>query len=81
MGTLHIEIIKDRLLKEYGIEVYLGPLQIAYRETITESGSATYTLDQFIGKVQLFWHIVPYNDVLLTLCTISCCQTDSPIHC
>ncbi|KAK4885063.1 hypothetical protein RN001_001334 [Aquatica leii] len=32
MGELHLEIIKDRILKEYKIEADLGPLQIAYRE-------------------------------------------------
>lgn len=32
MGELHLEIIKDRLLKEYKIDADLGSLQIAYRE-------------------------------------------------
>ncbi|KAE8285228.1 Ribosome-releasing factor 2, mitochondrial [Larimichthys crocea] len=34
MGELHIEIIHDRIRREYGIETHLGPLQVAYRETI-----------------------------------------------
>lgn len=34
MGELHLEIIKSRILSEYKIEADLGPLQIAYRETI-----------------------------------------------
>lgn len=42
MGELHLEIVKDRIQKEYRIETDLGPLQIAYRECIhgntTESG-------------------------------------------
>lgn len=36
MGQLHLEIIKSRLLTEYKIDADLGPLQIAYKETIDE---------------------------------------------
>lgn len=36
MGELHLEIIKSRILSEYKIEADLGPLQIAYKETIQE---------------------------------------------
>ena len=50
MGELHLEIIKDRILKEYGVDVYLGPLQIAYRETVTKPGFSTHTFKQTIGK-------------------------------
>lgn len=41
MGELHIEIIHDRIRREYGIETYLGPLQVAYRETILSDVSTT----------------------------------------
>lgn len=34
MGELHLEIIKSRILSEYKIDADLGPLQIAYTETI-----------------------------------------------
>jgi elongation factor G len=34
MGELHLDIIKDRLLKEYDVAAYMGPLQVAYRESI-----------------------------------------------
>ncbi|XP_062984002.1 ribosome-releasing factor 2, mitochondrial [Elgaria multicarinata webbii] len=50
MGELHIEIIHDRIKREYGLETYLGPLQIAYRETIENSVQATDTLDRTIGE-------------------------------
>ncbi|XP_014820432.1 PREDICTED: ribosome-releasing factor 2, mitochondrial-like [Calidris pugnax] len=49
MGELHIEIIHDRIKREYGIETYLGPLQIAYRETIVNASQATDTLDKTVG--------------------------------
>ncbi|XP_072372179.1 ribosome-releasing factor 2, mitochondrial isoform X5 [Scyliorhinus torazame] len=49
MGELHIEIIHDRINREYGIEAYLGPLQVAYRETIMQSASSSDTLDRTVG--------------------------------
>ncbi|XP_054612816.1 ribosome-releasing factor 2, mitochondrial isoform X1 [Dunckerocampus dactyliophorus] len=50
MGELHIEIIQDRIRREYGIETHLGPLQVAYRETILHEASATDTLDRTVGE-------------------------------
>lgn len=44
MGELHIEIIHDRIRREYGIETQLGPLQVAYRETVLRGASAAGTL-------------------------------------
>jgi elongation factor G len=38
MGELHLEIIRDRLLREFKVEASAGAPQIAYRETITGSG-------------------------------------------
>ncbi|KAM9252772.1 ribosome-releasing factor 2, mitochondrial isoform 2-T2 [Dugong dugon] len=49
MGELHIEIIHDRIKREYGLETYLGPLQVAYRETILNTVRATDTLDRTLG--------------------------------
>ncbi|KAM5193708.1 ribosome-releasing factor 2, mitochondrial [Mantella aurantiaca] len=49
MGELHIEIIHDRIRREYGLETYLGPLQIAYRETILSASQASDTLDRAIN--------------------------------
>ena len=36
MGELHLEIIVDRLKREYGIECNVSKPQVSYRETITE---------------------------------------------
>ena len=36
MGELHLEIIVDRLKREYGVEASVGAPQVAYRETITQ---------------------------------------------
>ncbi|KAK6305050.1 hypothetical protein J4Q44_G00238300 [Coregonus suidteri] len=50
MGELHIEILHDRIRREYGIETHLGPLQVAYRETILQSVATTDTLDRTVGE-------------------------------
>uniref|UniRef100_A0A7N6FCV3 Elongation factor G2 n=1 Tax=Anabas testudineus TaxID=64144 RepID=A0A7N6FCV3_ANATE len=50
MGELHIEIIHDRIRREYGIETHLGPLQVAYRETILHNSSTTDMLDRTVGE-------------------------------
>ena len=37
MGELHLEIIVDRLLREFNVEANVGRPQVAYRETITKT--------------------------------------------
>ena len=37
MGELHLEIIVDRLLREYKVEANVGAPQVAYKETITKT--------------------------------------------
>ncbi len=39
LGELHLEIIVDRLLREFGVEANVGTPQVAYKETITGSRS------------------------------------------
>ena len=36
MGELHLEIIVDRLKREFGVETNVGKPQVAYRETVTK---------------------------------------------
>ena len=40
MGELHLEIIVDRLLREFKVEANVGKPQVAYRETITTRRAA-----------------------------------------
>lgn len=37
MGELHLDIIVDRLKREFGVEAKVGKPQVSYRETITKS--------------------------------------------
>src|SRR5215467_13656218 len=40
MGELHLEIIVDRLLREFKVEANVGKPQVAYRETVTKQAEA-----------------------------------------
>ena len=37
MGELHLEILVDRMMREFGVEAHVGKPQVAYRETITKT--------------------------------------------
>jgi elongation factor G len=39
MGELHLEIITDRLLREFNVQANVGRPQVAYKETITQSAT------------------------------------------
>jgi elongation factor G len=40
MGELHLEILADRMLREFGLKANVGKPMVAYRETITEVAEA-----------------------------------------
>jgi elongation factor G len=40
MGELHLEVLVDRMLREYRVEAKVGRQQVAYRETITSGAEA-----------------------------------------
>jgi elongation factor G len=43
MGELHLEIIVDRMKREFKVEANIGAPQVAYRETITRVAEVDYT--------------------------------------
>jgi len=43
MGELHLEIIIDRMRREFKVEANIGAPQVAYRETITKAYEVDYT--------------------------------------
>ncbi len=43
MGELHLEVTLDRMRTEFGVEGNMGKPQVAYRETITQTFTHTYT--------------------------------------
>ncbi|MDD5439303.1 MAG: elongation factor G [Candidatus Omnitrophica bacterium] len=42
MGDLHLNIMINRLIKRYGVQVEIGTPKVAYKETITGKGDAQY---------------------------------------
>lgn len=40
MGELHLEIIVDRMLREFNVEAHVGRPQVAYKETISQPSKA-----------------------------------------
>jgi elongation factor G len=54
MGELHLEIIKDRILREYKVKANAGRPMVAYRESVLSTGRATYTFDREIGGTRHF---------------------------
>lgn len=43
MGELHLDIIVDRMRREFNVEANIGQPQVAYRETITRTAEIDYT--------------------------------------
>ena len=53
MGELHLEILRDRLLREFKVPANAGKPMVSYYETLTKEADATYTFDrEFGGKRQ-----------------------------
>ena len=50
MGELHLEIIRDRILREYKVKANAGRPMVAYRESVSKTGSGNFTFDRVIGN-------------------------------
>ena len=57
MGELHLEIIVDRLLREFKVEANVGKPQVAYRETIRSSAEAEYRYVRQTGGHGQYGHV------------------------
>ncbi|MBT7668000.1 MAG: elongation factor G, partial [Bdellovibrionales bacterium] len=49
MGELHLEIIVDRLNREFKVALNVGQPQVSYRETISSQAAKEYTFDRELG--------------------------------
>ena len=58
MGELHLEIIVDRLKREYGVEVKVGRPQVAYREAIRNPSSGECKFVKQTGGRGQYGHVV-----------------------
>jgi elongation factor G len=58
MGELHLEIIVDRLVREFKVEAYVGRPQVAYRETISRGAEAEGKFIRQSGGRGQYGHVV-----------------------
>ena len=58
MGELHLEIIVDRMRREFGVEANVGKPQVAYRETIRKPVDQEYRFVKQSGGRGQYGHVV-----------------------
>jgi len=58
MGELHLEIIVDRLLREFKVDASVGKPQVAYRETIRKASEYEYKHVRQTGGRGQYGHVV-----------------------
>ncbi|MBX4210857.1 elongation factor G [Candidatus Parcubacteria bacterium] len=57
MGELHLEIMRDRMKREFSVEVNHGEPQVAYRETITGAAEAEHKYIKQSGGKGQYGHV------------------------
>ena len=58
MGELHLEIIVDRLLREFGVSAEIGNPEVAYRETVERHAVANHKYARQTGGRGQYGHVV-----------------------
>ncbi len=54
MGELHLEIIVDRMRREYGVQANVGKPQVVYRETVTGEAEGTAVFERELESKHLY---------------------------
>jgi len=58
MGELHLEIIVDRLMREFNIQANVGKPQVTYKETITKKTVSEYKYSKQVAGQEQFAHVI-----------------------
>jgi elongation factor G len=58
MGELHLEVLVDRMLREFRVVANVGKPQVAYRETITKPVQSEGEFVRHMGARDLYGHVV-----------------------
>jgi len=54
MGELHLDVLINRLLTEYHLEVNVGRPQVVYRETVEKEAEASFKFSKEMEEIKLF---------------------------
>ncbi|MDX8430713.1 MAG: elongation factor G [Candidatus Algichlamydia australiensis] len=57
MGELHLEILKDRMMREFSVEANVGAPQVSYKETITIAGKSNTKFAKQSGGRGQYAHV------------------------
>ncbi|MCL2846033.1 MAG: elongation factor G, partial [Chitinivibrionia bacterium] len=67
MGELHLEVLVDRLKREFGVQVNTGKQQVAYRESILGEATVSENFQRLVDKkeqsVEIQIKVEPLEDV------------------
>jgi len=58
MGELHLEVLVDRMLREFNVQANVGKPQVSYRETITQPARAEGRFERQAAGRRQFGHVV-----------------------
>jgi elongation factor G len=58
MGELHLEIVIDRMLREFKVQANVGKPQVAYKETITKRVESEHKYEKEIGGKNQCGHVI-----------------------
>ncbi len=58
MGELHLDIIVDRLLREFKVQANVGNPRVTYKETITRVAEAEHKYEKQIGGKDQYGHVI-----------------------
>lgn len=58
MGELHIEVLKNRMLRDFKVDAYFGKPRVSYKETIREQAEGIGEFSKMIGGQQVYGEVV-----------------------
>jgi elongation factor G len=64
MGELHLEVLVDRLMREFGVQATVGRPRVSYRETITKSTRVDTTFKRQTGGSGQYARVVAEFDIM-----------------